>query len=159
MIPALAQWAAQWGIPPEAVADLAARTGVTDNPPATLPGDSEAAVQTRIRLEASRVGCRLWRNNVGATYTPDGAFIRYGLANDSAQMNKSIKSSDLIGIKPLRITPAMVGYSVGQFVAREVKAATWSYTGTKREAAQLRFIQLVQSFGGDAAFANSEGTL
>lgn len=120
---------------------------------------TEKDIQTLVRLEASRNGLRLWRNNVGAVYTQDGSFLRYGLANESRRMNDSVKSSDLIGIRPVLITQAHVGSVIGQFVAREVKATAWRYTGTKREKAQLAFLNLVIALGGDAAFANGEGTL
>ena len=58
------QWAAEWGFPAEAVADLVARLTVTG---ATEGGASESAVQSEIRLVASRRGdIALWRNNSGA---------------------------------------------------------------------------------------------
>jgi hypothetical protein len=153
------QWAIKWGIPFEAVEDLRREFGLVSTDPSPISGESEAAVQTRIRLEASRKGCRLWRNNVGGTYTQDGGFLRYGLANDSKQMNDTIKSSDLVGIRPVTIANDHVGRVLGQFVCREVKAADWRYSGTKRELAQLKFLELVMSLGGDAAFANGEGSL
>jgi hypothetical protein len=153
------EWANRWGIPPEAIKDLQ-NTLVSQTPdPKTQDGESEAAIQTRIRLEASRKGARLFRNNVGATYTEDGSFLRYGLANDSKQMNDHIKSHDLIGIRPVLIEPHHVGKIIGQFVSREVKAAGWKYRGTEREEAQLRWAILIASMGGDACFANGEGTL
>jgi hypothetical protein len=151
------KWAIKWGVPYEALEDLRCQFGmVQTEPEAHLSGDSEAAVQTRIRMEASRKGCRLWRNNIGATLDDRGNFIRYGLCNDSKQMSSKIKSSDLIGIKPVTITPDMVGTVIGQFLAREVKVGDWKYTGTPREKAQLKFIELVNGLGGDAAFASSE---
>ncbi len=153
----LSEWASDWGVPQEALSDLSARFGLLTPPERS--GESEAAIQTRVRLEASRKGARLFRNNVGATQTAEGAWIRYGLANDSKQMNQHMKSSDLIGIRPVIITPAMVGKTLGLFLAREVKAGNWKYTGTQREAAQLRFLQLIASLGGDACFTNGEGTI
>lgn len=155
----ISEWANRWGIPPEAIQDLQATLTQQTPDPKTQPGESEAAIQTRIRLEASRVGTRLWRNNVGAGYMEDGSFIRFGLANDSKQMNDRIKSHDLIGIRPVLIEPHHVGKTIGQFVSREIKAAGWKYRGTKREEAQLRWAELIVSLGGDACFTNGEGTL
>lgn len=155
----LNEWAIQWGIRPEALVDLRARMrAVNTGEPETLTGRSEAAVQAAVRLEASKKGAILWRNNVGGYYDETGRFIRYGLANDSKAMNQTIKSHDLIGLQPVEITPAMVGRTIGQFVSREVKPGDWRFTGTKREQAQLKFADLVISLGGDASFATGEGT-
>lgn len=148
------QWVDRW---PQAAAEL--QQALSE--PITEPlGFSEAGVQAVIRLEASRKGLRLFRNNVGAFEDPQtGRWVRYGLANDSKQMNQQIKSSDLIGIRPVVIEPGHIGQTIGQFVAREAKEGRWKYRGSKREQAQLRFLQLIASFGGDACFANGEGTL
>lgn len=152
-------WAQRWGIPPEAIADLQ-QTLITQTPdPATQPGESENAIQTRIRMEASRNGLRLWRNNVGAGKLESGSFIRFGLANETPQMNANIKSADLIGIRPVLIQPHHVGTIIGQFVSREIKAGSWKWHATEREEAQLRWAELVVAMGGDACFANGEGTL
>ena len=157
----LNKWAIRHNIPAEALADLRQQMGqvVTDPINVSPVDESEAAVQQRIRLEASRLGARLFRNNVGACMDSTNRLVRYGLANDSPALNKTIKSSDLIGIKPVTITESMVGSIIGQFVAREVKAAEWEYTGTDREHAQLKFLELITALGGDAAFATGEGTL
>lgn len=158
----LSQWAKIWGVSDEALADLRAGLGIDDNVnplPTTTYSASEAAVSNIIRLEASNKGCRLWRNNVGATYTTNGDFIRYGLANSSAGENKQIKSADLIGIRPVLITPDMVGRTIGQFLSREVKAGDWVFKGTDRELAQMRWAALITSLGGDAKFATKEGTI
>ena len=120
---------------------------------------SESGVLSDIRLEASQCGCRLWRNNVGATYTKRGDFLRYGLANDSEALNKAVKSADLIGIKPVFITPAHVGTIIGQFISREVKHPAWSYTGNERERAQLAWAEIINELGGNACFATGRGTL
>lgn len=152
----LTQWAVRHGVSAEALAEL---TGIVTDPQSAPTGQSEAAVQQLVRLEASRLGMRLFRNNVGACKDDTGRVIRYGLCNDSAQMNKAVKSSDLIGIRPVIITPDMVGHTIGQFVAREVKRPGWSYRGTDREVAQQAFGQLVLKLGGDFKFCTGEGSL
>lgn len=120
---------------------------------------AESEVVAALKLEASRLGLRLWRNNVGAATDANGNHFRYGLANESAAMSKAIKSADLIGIRPVLIMPHHVGHIIGQFVSREAKAPGWLYTGTPREVAQLAWRDLVIGLGGDACFATGEGTL
>ncbi len=158
----LTEWAIVWGAPPAAIADLRTRYGMAHGRgTADIPHDakSEAGAQSRIRLEAARKGKYLWRNNVGAGHMQDGSFIRFGLANESKEVNARLKSGDLIGVAPVVITPAHVGSTIGQFLSREVKRPGWSYTGTDREAAQLKWIELINSLGGNACFATAEGTL
>ena len=122
----------------------------------TDPKKSEARVQQDAQLEASYGGGRLWRNNSGAYLDRRGVQVRYGLCNVSKKVNKTIKSSDLIGITPVRITSAMVGKVVGIFTAVECKAEGWNYTGTEAEIAQKAFIELVKSLGGLAKFETGE---
>ena len=160
MTATLTQWAIRHGVSHQALAELRQMMGVDTDPAScnAKPG-SEAAVQQAIRLEASRLGMRLFRNNLGACKDETGRVIRYGLSNDSAAMNRVVKSHDLIGIRPVLIAPEHVGTTIGQFVSREVKKPGWRYTGTDREVAQLAWAQLIVSLGGDAMFANGEGTL
>ena len=154
------QWALKWGVHMAAVQDLIRSFGMESTEPATsTPGVSETAIQNAVRLEAARKGARIWRNNVGAMMDDSGRWVRYGLCNDSKAMSKRIKSSDRVGIRSVRVTPEMVGGLIGQFIAREVKVAGWHYTGTEREEAQLRFLQIVNSLGGDGQFCTGEGTL
>lgn len=154
----LTEWALKWAVPLAAIRDLEASWGVATDP-APSAATSEAGAMSRIRLEATARGLRLWRNNNGAATMEDGSFIRFGLANDSEKLNKVFKSSDLIGIRPVAIGTQHFGHVLGQFVAREVKEPGWIYSGTEREAAQLAFIKLITKFGGDASFATGEGTL
>lgn len=157
----LDHWARKNNISPVALLELRMMMGVVNTEPqSTSVTTSEAAVQNKVRLEASQVGARLWRNNVGAYLGERGIPVRYGLCNESKQMNKICKSSDLIGIKPVLITPDMVGCIIGQFLAREVKKSDWVYNpNDPHENGQLTFLNLVVSLGGDAAFCNSVGSL
>lgn len=153
------QWAQRYGIPSEAV-DALINTMIHEPHIKPVKSDkSEAFVQSQILLEAPVVGARLWRNNVGACMDDRGRLIRYGLCNESKQMNHVCKSSDLVGIKPILITIDMVGSTIGQFVAREVKHPMWSYKGTEHEVGQLNFLSMVIALGGDAQFVNSKGSL
>ena len=152
-------WAIKWNIPFEAVEDLRRQFGIVSNGPKLKEGESEAAIQTRVRLEGVEKGINLMRNNVGVLPGRNNVPVRYGLMNDSRQLNKRIKSSDLIGIKPIRIRPVHLDSVIGQFVTRECKYGNWVYTATEEEQAQLRFLELMASLGADAAFANKEGTL
>ena len=152
----LNDWAARWQIPAAALDEL--RAIVTEHPGTAPAGHTEAAVQQRVRLEAAGAGVLLWRNNVGALLDERGRMIRYGLANDSKALNARIKSSDLIGLRPVLIGPEHVGRTIGQFVARECKAAGWRWHGTDRERAQLAFMQAVLIHGGDARFAAGPGS-
>jgi hypothetical protein len=115
---------------------------------------SEIVVQQRTRLAFADIG-PMWRNNVGACEDATGRQIRYGLGNDSAQLNKEIKSSDLIGITPvtawLHSTQSWV--TLGVFTALEIKASGWHATpGDDRAKAQAKFHQIVRDAGGFAGF-------
>ncbi len=151
-------WANDWKVTPYAVLDLLQRLGVGFELPAIpeLEGWSEAAVQNRVRMDSARAGTLLWRNNVGAYKDDAGNFVRYGICNDTKQLNETVKSSDLIGIKKRMIVQADVGTFVGQFAAREVKEYGWKYTGTAHEVAQLKFGQIVIANGGDFKFTTGE---
>jgi hypothetical protein len=94
----LYQWAQRHGVPLAAIRELEALLGVIDRPDINVvPGQSEGAVQSLVRLEAANKGVYLWRNNVGGGTLEDGSFVRWGLANDSSQVNAKLKSGDLIG--------------------------------------------------------------
>jgi len=153
-----AAWAKKWNVSNEAIKELTQSFGLSNYDYVDTQDASEASITNIVRVEASKKGCRLWRNNVGATKTENG-WIRYGLANESGKMNKYIKSADLIGIRPVMITQEHIGATIGQFISREVKAANWTYKKTEHERAQLRWIELITGLGGDACFTNKEGSL
>lgn len=134
-----------------------------NNEPPKAEGKSEAWAQQQARFQAARLGAWAMRNNVGATpakekcecprclfkFTIDRQPIRYGLANDSAQLNDVVKSSDLILCIPRTITAQMVGHVIGQFGAVEVKRPGWRPgEDPKREGPQFAFGARVQSLGG-----------
>ena len=119
---------------------------------------TEAQVQALARVEASEAGLRIWRNNVGVAFDDKGTPVRFGLANDSKQVNQAIKSADLVGIRPILILPEHVGTTIGQFISRECKASDWRYTGTAREQAQQAWHELINGLGGNSCFLTGRGT-
>ncbi len=117
----------------------------------------ESTVQQEIQIQAKYYDCILMRNNSGAFKDETGRLIRFGLNNVSKQHNDNSKSSDLIGITKIVITPEMVGQTIGVFTAIEVKKEDWNPDKKldKRERAQNNFINWVKINGGIAGFANS----
>lgn len=105
----------------------------------------ETSILQRVQLDASRRGYRLFRNNVGQLLDARGVPVRYGLCPGS---------SDLIGWRELVITPDMVGHTVAQFCAVEVKTATGKPTPQ-----QMQFLESVAQAGGVAVIARGEGAL
>lgn len=157
----LKDWATQWGVSHHAMTDLRHQLGGLDTPP-DPDGDplSEAAVQSRTRVAASRQGMCLWRNNVGAFHDQErNTFVRFGLANDSAQMNRVVKSADLIGIRPVLITSGDVGRTIGQFVSLECKHGGWKWAAGEREVAQHAWALRVAALGGYARFISDAAQL
>ena len=153
----LETWAATYNIGQDAMhalqAILTAPIGSHDM--GEYEKNSETFVQNALRVTASsREHTYLWRNNVGAVLTPSGQ-LRYGLCNESKKINQRFKSSDLIGITPITVTPEMVGLRLGVFTAIEVKKAQWKPgEDTQRERAQLRYINTCRAAGAFAFFCN-----
>lgn len=117
---------------------------------------NESTVQDEIRLDSSQYG-GLLRNNSGV-YNPDDpptSWTRWGLGNDSKKINEVRKSSDLIGCTAVVITPEMIGHTVAVLTVVEVKKQGWRYSATKKNRAQLNFINWVRSNGGVGCFAQS----
>lgn len=158
-------WATKWGVTAECFRDLQLALGTFTPPlpegPADAVGKSEAFVQSAVRIEASQKGIKLWRNNVGALI-PKGSQrpVRYGLANDSEQMNDVLKSSDLIGVEPTLITPQHVGRVLGLFDAFECKPEGWQFNpADAHEAAQWAFGRVILAAGGNFRFVTGVGQI
>lgn len=105
---------------------------------------NEATVQAEARLEASRLGWRLWRNNCGAMMDDKGRLVRYGLANETPK--PPLKSGDLIGLRSVVITPDMVGKTIGQFVSLECKREDGGIVLPEQQA----WCDLINALGGYA---------
>jgi ribosomal protein S19 len=117
---------------------------------------NETTILQRIRLAASRIpGVRLFRNNVGKAWmgkvikqTPEMVvlqnprFVQFGL---------QVGSGDLIGWKPVTITPDMVGQKLAVFVSLECKTETG-----KAKPEQINWMQQVSAAGGIASVVRSE---
>lgn len=158
----LQDWAALWGIPQEALDDLADRSvyACTPENDTAMKSHAESYVQSLVRLAAPAAGLVLWRNNVGALQDKAGRVVRYGLANDSKQLNETIKSGDLIGWQTVTITADMVGQRFARFVSIECKEVGWEFGRAGRETeqgerewAQHRWAQMVTAAGGVACFS------
>lgn len=153
-------WALRHGIGFAAVYELRQLMGqipeLTSEQVCALAGKGEAFVQSSVRLAAPQHGYQFFRNNVGALKDERGIPVRYGLANDTAALNKVVKSHDLIGWRSFIITDQHVGQRIAQFAARECKKPEWpGYDPTnEHERAQQRFADLVIAAGGEAAFTS-----
>lgn len=156
---AIADWARRHGVSADALRDLVQVLAPECVPAPPKAGTSEAAVTSRVRLEASAKGYTLWRNNVGALLDKRGVPVRFGLANDSAAMNARIKSADWIGWRKVVVTPDMVGQTLAVFASVEMKEAGWRYSGAGREAAQMTWAQLVAASGGVGVIVSEAGSL
>jgi len=66
-----------------------------------------------ILLQLSKDGCMVWRNNTG----------KFRAMNDPQRIVTvgQVGSADIIGVRPIVITADMVGKTIGQAVAIEVK--------------------------------------
>lgn len=119
----------------------------------------EQLAQDDVELAASSCNSRLLRNNNGAFKNAEGRWVRFGLGNVSKRVSDTSKSSDLIGITVIEITPEMVGKKVGVFTAIEVKPKGFKvkskYHEKSREHAQENFLAFVRNQYGFSGFATS----
>lgn len=138
---------------------------------------TESVVQSEIRADAGSLGVHLWRNNRGAMEDPtNGRIVRFGLGNDSPQMDRRLKSSDLIGITPPGFSYGVASaVTPGRFIAVECKAEGFRFpdawrgmtpdqvektrapadAALRRTLAQWRFLKIVHDARGFAGFAQS----
>lgn len=120
----------------------------------------ESSVAQRVVDAAAYLNINLMRNNVGGgTFvdpkTGNTTHLRWGLMNESAKQNKIIKSSDYIGITPVRCFVDGIGLTtLGVFTAIETKASGWQFVHTdEHSVAQDAFHRIVRGYGGYAGFA------
>lgn len=119
-------------------------------------GKSESATSKKCELMSAKYGVRIWRNNSGATKDENGRVIRYGLGNTSKRINDVMKSSDYIGLIPRKITADMIGDTIAQFAAFEMKKPGWKLIPSdKHGQAQAAFGSIVSNAGGFFSFISS----
>jgi hypothetical protein len=113
---------------------------------------TEAKTQAEIRIAASKLGARLFRNSKGVFYTKDlQRQVEAGLIAPG--------SSDLIGWTKVKITSEMVGETVAVFTAIEVKKRlprNFEHCGTED---QRNFILQLREAGGIASFCDDANNL
>lgn len=115
---------------------------------------TERPLIDEILLSASRLGSRLFRQNVGLGWV--GKIIRRDRTKILLENPRPLHaglckgSSDVVGLTPVVITPDMVGKTVGVFTAIEVK-----YGRTPTDDDQKKFIAMVKKLGGIAAIVRS----
>ncbi len=96
----------------------------------------------------------LLRNNSGVLKNERGVPIRFGLGNISPQVNRIFKSSDQIGITPVRCP---CGRHYGVFTAIEMKKPGWIFRNSDQTAVgQLNFINKIRANHGISGFVQSE---
>ncbi|PHS13446.1 MAG: VRR-NUC domain-containing protein [Blastopirellula sp.] len=114
----------------------------------------ETGIQNRILLALSEAGCTVWRNETA------GAWVGQILHKTGSQVTlknaRLLKlglckgSSDVIGIRPVLITQEMVGKTIGQFIAPEIKTKDGKLSDD-----QVKFCRAVIKAGGRAGPATS----
>ena len=121
----------------------------------------ESPIQKLVWARASRLGMRLFRNNVGSAWMGSGA-PRY-LADGSIVLSQPRRvsfglikgSGDLIGWTPVTITPDMVGKTVAVFSSVECKRSSGGRTADD----QLNWLEQVRCAGGFAVLVPSPEAL
>jgi hypothetical protein len=127
---------------------------------------SEHIIQQRILLACGTGSTRLFRNNVGTGWAGQATKVTPGNLRAAAAALRPgdvvirqgrplhaglcVGSSDLIGWRSRVITPEMVGQTIAQFVAIEVKSPTGRTT-----AQQDQFLSQIQAVGGCGGVARS----
>lgn len=118
----------------------------------------ESDIQRLVQLAASGRGWTTWRNNTGQAWAGDAQHLADGsvLIRNPRPLHAGLckGSSDLIGLRPAIIAPEMVGATVAQFVAIEIKTARGRVSPE-----QQQFLEFVRSKGGLAIVARSANDL
>lgn len=111
----------------------------------------ESALAATIRLIASRLGARLFRNQVGTYRLADPRCKWCATHGRRISSGMGVGSPDLVGWQTVTITPAMVGRRIAVFMGVELKSNRRSPT-----AAQQAWLRAIDEAGGYAAVVHSE---
>lgn len=122
----------------------------------------ENNITKRIQKATSRIGTRLFRQNVGKVWTGkvirgEGLMITLGPSDIVLRHGRPVEmglikgSSDLIGWHPVQITADMVGRTVAVFTAMEVKTQHGIASPE-----QKNFCQVICDAGGIAGVMRSD---
>lgn len=105
---------------------------------------TEKDIERQIIMETCKIGCRLFKNNVGS------ATIKNPETGKEYRVNFGLceGSSDLIGWTPVVITKEMVGRTFAVFTAIEVKKDVTKKYNKRRMETQQKFIDIVNKNGG-----------
>lgn len=103
---------------------------------------SSSDLTNKTRIEASKLGYRLFRNNVGMFYTENGTPVMCGLCKGS---------SDLIGWREIIVTSDMVGKRMAVFTAFEIKSGK-----DRLKEEQKTFLNAVGKAGGIISVVRDE---
>jgi hypothetical protein len=115
----------------------------------------EKNIQSLILIAISKCKHIGWRNNTGMGWIGESVKLKNGdvLIRNARPLHAGLclGSSDIIGIKKIKITQEMVGTEIGQFMAIEVKQEKKNPTKE-----QQNFIDFVNSNGGIGFVARCE---
>lgn len=117
---------------------------------------SEKQVRELLKQEATKRGIILFPNPCGVGWV--GKAERAGTAviignPRRVEFGLFKEAPDFVGIRKVKITPDMVGKTIGQFVGVETKKPDWRRSKTnEHEAGQENGIKKIRSAGGCAGF-------
>jgi len=132
-----------------------------------MSNSQETNLVRRIMLELGKnPKIRIFRNNIGKCWIgASKSFTRPQTVNVKAgdvliqnaryfDAGLCVGSSDLIGLKAVKITPEMVGTEIACFVAVEVKLPSG-----RVQQNQINFLEMVNKLGGKGIICRDENNI
>jgi len=132
-----------------------------------MSNSQETNLVRRIMLELGKnPKIRVFRNNIGKCWIgasksftrPQTVNVKAGdvLIQDARYFDAGlcVGSSDLIGLKAVKITPEMVGTEIACFVAVEVKLPSG-----RVQQNQINFLEMVNKLGGKGIICRDENNI